>query len=38
VEGDEANEASNKRGGEENFKLCRKTVGKFHFMPDKNFI
>jgi len=24
--------------GEENFKLCRKTVGKFHVMPDKNFI
>jgi hypothetical protein len=22
----------------ENFKLCRKTVGKFHVMPDKNFI
>jgi len=26
------------QGGEENFKLCRKTVGKFHVMPDKNFI
>jgi len=23
---------------EENFKLCQKTVGKFQYMPDKNFI
>ena len=23
---------------EENFKICRKSVGKFHVMPDKNFI
>ena len=26
------------KDGEENFKLCRKSVGKFQVMPDKNFI
>jgi hypothetical protein len=25
-------------GGEENLKLCPNSVGKFHVMPDKNFI